>query len=58
MSVTCLMHFPPVQMRWCVAVVLAVLQLCSPALQADPLLHISQLEDGQEKPSEPHYDTA
>ncbi|KAM7391055.1 hypothetical protein PAMP_021772 [Pampus punctatissimus] len=38
-------------MRWCVAVVLAVLQLCSPALQSDPQLFISQLQDGQEKPS-------
>ncbi|XP_030272879.1 natterin-3-like [Sparus aurata] len=37
-------------MRWCVAVVFAVLQLCSPALQADPLLYISQLQDGQERP--------
>ncbi|XP_074525738.1 natterin-3-like [Halichoeres trimaculatus] len=34
-------------MRWCVAVVLTVLQLCSPALQSDPLLYISQLQDGQ-----------
>ena len=39
---------------WCVAVVFAVLQLCSPALQADPLLYISQLQDGQERPSESH----
>ncbi|XP_034548286.1 natterin-3-like isoform X1 [Notolabrus celidotus] len=37
-------------MRWCVAVVLTVLQLCSPALQSDPLLYISQLQDGQETP--------
>ncbi|XP_071759590.2 natterin-3-like [Centroberyx gerrardi] len=38
-------------MRWCVAVVLAVLQLCSPALLSDPRLFVSQLEEGQEKPS-------
>ncbi|XP_044051116.1 natterin-3-like [Siniperca chuatsi] len=40
-------------MRWCVAVVLALLQLCSPALQSDPLLYVSQLQDGQENPSKP-----
>ncbi|AWP07706.1 putative natterin-3-like [Scophthalmus maximus] len=40
----------PHVMRWCVTVVLAVLQLCSPALQSDPLLFVSQLQDGQEKP--------
>ncbi|XP_041642447.1 natterin-3-like [Cheilinus undulatus] len=34
-------------MRWCVAVVLVVLQLCSPALQSDPLLYMMQ--DGQEQ---------
>ncbi|XP_041793914.1 natterin-3-like [Chelmon rostratus] len=37
-------------MRWCVAVVLAVLQLCSPALQANLPPSVSQLQDGQEKP--------
>ncbi|XP_065808138.1 natterin-3-like [Labrus bergylta] len=36
-------------MRRCVAVVLMLLQLCSPALQSDPLLYISKLQDGQEK---------
>jgi len=35
-------------MRWCVCVLLAVLQLCSPALLSDPLLYISQLE-GEEQ---------
>nr|XP_020451000.1 natterin-3-like [Monopterus albus] len=40
-------------MRWCVAVVLALLQLCSPALQAEPLLYVSQVEDGRENPSKP-----
>ncbi|XP_067433191.1 natterin-3-like [Thunnus thynnus] len=40
-------------MRRCVAVVLAVLQLCSPALQSDLQLFVSQLQDGQEKPSKP-----
>lgn len=39
-------------MCW-VAVVLAVLQLCTPALQADPSLTY-QLQDGQEKPGEFH----
>ncbi|XP_062237279.1 natterin-3-like isoform X2 [Platichthys flesus] len=38
-------------MSWCVAVVLTVLQLCSPALQSDPQLHVSRLQDGQEKPT-------
>uniref|UniRef100_A0A668W334 Natterin-3-like n=2 Tax=Oreochromis aureus TaxID=47969 RepID=A0A668W334_OREAU len=41
------------KMRWCVAVLLAVLQLCSPALQSDPLLYVFQLQDGEEKPSKP-----
>ncbi|XP_033973395.1 natterin-3-like [Trematomus bernacchii] len=36
-------------MKWCVAVVLAVLQLCSPALQTDPLLYISQMHEGKEQ---------
>lgn len=40
-----------VQMRFCVAVFLAVLQFCSPALQSDPQLYISKVENGQEKPS-------
>ncbi|XP_026042003.1 natterin-3-like [Astatotilapia calliptera] len=40
-------------MRWCVAVLLAVLQLCSPALQSDPLLYVFQLQDREEKPSKP-----
>ncbi|XP_071377011.1 natterin-3-like [Centroberyx affinis] len=40
-------------MMWCVAVVLAVLQLCSPALLSEPRLYVSQLEEGQEKPSKP-----
>lgn len=40
-----------VQMRFCVAVFLAVLQLCSLALQSDPQLYISQVENDQEKPS-------
>lgn len=40
-----------VQMRFCVAVFLAVLQLCSPAPQSDPQLYISQVENDQEKPS-------
>ncbi|KAM9858655.1 natterin-3-like [Aulostomus maculatus] len=38
-------------MRGCVAAVLAVLQLCSPALQADTLL--PQLQKGQGTPSKP-----
>ncbi|MED6272256.1 hypothetical protein CHARACLAT_028349 [Characodon lateralis] len=39
-------------MRCCVpTVVLAVLQLCSSALQSDPLLHISSLQGDKEKPS-------
>lgn len=38
-------------MRFCAAVFLAVLQLCSPALQSDPQLYISQVENGHEKPS-------
>ncbi|XP_068594851.1 natterin-3-like [Brachionichthys hirsutus] len=37
-------------MRWSVAVVFVTLQLCSPALQADQLLDIPQLQYGQEKP--------
>ncbi|KAK9522046.1 hypothetical protein VZT92_018538 [Zoarces viviparus] len=40
-------------MRWCVAVVSVVLQLCSPALQSDPLLYVAQLQDGREQPSKP-----
>ncbi|XP_026198837.1 natterin-3-like [Anabas testudineus] len=40
-------------MRFCVAVFLAVLQLCSPAPQSDPQLYISQVENDQEKPSKP-----
>ena len=46
-------------MGWCVAVVLAVLQLCGPALMSDPLLDVSQLQDGQEKPhgESPHGKT-
>ncbi|XP_070819677.1 natterin-3-like [Chaetodon trifascialis] len=35
-------------MRWCVAVLLAVLQLCSPALQANQLPSAPQLQDKQE----------
>nr|XP_019967672.1 PREDICTED: natterin-3-like [Paralichthys olivaceus] len=37
-------------MSWCVAVVLVLLQLCSPALQSSPQLYVSRLQDGQEKP--------
>ncbi|KAG7489443.1 hypothetical protein JOB18_012399 [Solea senegalensis] len=42
-------------MRWCVAVVLTVLQLqvCSSAPQSDRLLYVSQIQEGQEKPIKP-----
>ncbi|XP_029916535.1 natterin-3-like [Myripristis murdjan] len=40
-------------MRWCVAVIVAVLQLCSPALLTDPLLYVSQQEEGPENPTKP-----
>ncbi|KAM3610652.1 uncharacterized protein V6R79_006968 [Siganus canaliculatus] len=40
-------------MRQCVAVVFVVLQLCSLTLQADPVLYISQLQDGQERTIKP-----
>nr|XP_040050602.1 natterin-3-like [Gasterosteus aculeatus aculeatus] len=39
--------------RWCVAVLLAVLQLCSPAL-----LHVSRQQDGREEPSKPWLNAA
>lgn len=52
MCVFCTLHsFSSLQMMWRVAVALAVLQLCKPALQADPSV-IYQLQDDQEKPSE------
>uniref|UniRef100_A0A8C5DZ59 Natterin-3-like n=2 Tax=Gouania willdenowi TaxID=441366 RepID=A0A8C5DZ59_GOUWI len=38
---------------WSVAVVVALFQLCSPSLQNDPLLYISQLQDGPEILSKP-----
>lgn len=38
-------------MQWCVAVVFAVLQLCSPTLQADEKIQLYQLKEGEEKPS-------
>ncbi|XP_022078957.2 natterin-3-like isoform X1 [Acanthochromis polyacanthus] len=46
----------PVEMRRCVAVVLALLQLCSPTLQSNSLLY--RLQDGQEKTSKPWLNPA
>ncbi|XP_060928318.1 natterin-3-like [Limanda limanda] len=37
-------------MSWCIAVVLTLLLDCSPALQSNPQLYVSRLQDGQETP--------
>ncbi|KAM8866092.1 natterin-3-like [Synchiropus picturatus] len=41
----------------CVSILLVALQLCRPALQSDPLLLVSEPQDGQEKPAQAWLNT-